>query len=123
MFVQDNASIHKTYKKDPEKESIYDILARDKIEICDWPARSPDLNPIENAWSLLERRKNEEIDNRIKKKQSLPKNKAEMFELLKLCWNQIDNDLILNIYSSFLPRLKLVLNNSGSNNFDYKSKF
>ena len=32
------------------------LFAKSKINLLDWPSRSPDLNPIENIWYLLERK-------------------------------------------------------------------
>lgn len=30
------------------------FFSRQTFELLDWPAKSPDLNPIENVWSVIE---------------------------------------------------------------------
>ena len=47
IFQQDNARIHVS----KERKSF---LSRCSVEIMEWPACSPDLNPIENIWGVLE---------------------------------------------------------------------
>ena len=45
IFQQDNASIHVS-----KRAKIW--FEANSVNLLDWPARNPDLNPIENLWGI-----------------------------------------------------------------------
>ena len=51
VFMQDGASSHTA-------GSIRQILQQHRIKTLKWPPNSPDLNPIENMWAMVQRRRN-----------------------------------------------------------------
>lgn len=47
IFMQDNCRIHTA-------RNVMAWFSRQNFELMEWPAFSPDLNPIENVWSFME---------------------------------------------------------------------
>ena len=95
-FMQDNSKIH--YEKNyciPKLEEFNHIL--------DWPARSPDLNPIENLWAYLSYKlRNRTIENARQLKMAIREE-----------YNSIPQSLIFNLCNSFLSRLKKCIHSKG----------
>ena len=46
-FMQDNAPCHRA-------AIVQEWFEEEQLRVLDWPGNSPDLNPIENLWSLLQ---------------------------------------------------------------------
>ena len=46
VYVQDNAPPHTA-------RDTAAFLDQQDVEVMDWPARSPDMNPIEHVWDLM----------------------------------------------------------------------
>lgn len=100
IFQQDNDPKH-TAKVN--KRYLSNQAAAGVLEILDWPAQSPDLNPIENLWAIIEARL-------TKRKCS---NEEELFELLLRQWNSIEDELLHNLICSMPRRCQAVIDNNG----------
>ena len=99
VFQQDNASIHVS------KQSLGWLRSK-KIKYMDWPACSPDLNPIENLWGILTRRvygNNRQFDS---------------VEELKLHiireWQNLDQNLLNSLVESMPNRIFECININGA---------
>ena len=97
-FQQDNFGPHKA-------KSIKAYLDENEVKTMDWPAQSPDLNPIENAWAILKRR--------LRKRARYPKNADELFSILQQEWSSIPNSYFKKLVSSMHTRVQLVKLNKG----------
>jgi transposase len=81
-------------------------LSRNKIEVMSWPAQSPDMNPIENLWDI--------IDRKIRKRTEKPKNKEELWAAVREEWYALDNEVVRNLYLSMTDRIGDLKNAKGS---------
>jgi transposase len=100
-FQQDNAKIHKS-------KSTVDWLLRHGIELLeDWPAHSPDLNPIEHVWALLKRKMAKDYPDiwELKRNQL---NIAEFTSCLQSTWRSLDQADIDRLIDSMPRRLAAV---------------
>ena len=68
------------------------VFSSEKIEILNWPAQSPDLNPIEDA---LEKRTS--------------KNADELFRNVKVIWKNISVERCHNLVESLRRSCKSVI--------------
>ena len=69
------------------------------------PPYSPDLNPIENAWSLL-KRELATLDNR-------PRTENAVFAEAQRIWTALDQDQLDNMVDSTEGRLQMVVDGAG----------
>ena len=98
LFMDDNAPPHRAVATREYKRSA-------GIRSLDWPARSPDLNPIEHVWAILKRR----VRRHLRPNDDL--NQLEF--LIKEEWNHLDQQVIKNLIGSMPSRVRSVIGNRG----------
>ena len=96
VFQQDNASVHTA-------SVVKQFMETQGVHVLEWPDVSPDLNPIENLWKV--------VDQNIKKKGV--NNKPQLVEAIKEAWKNIDKQVIRNLYGSMQQRLREVIKARG----------
>jgi len=97
-FQQDGASIHTS--------KLTKTFLDANLAWCkDWPAKSPDLNPIENLWSLLSRM--------IYANCTQYNNVVSLTAAIHKAWNEISETYLDNLINSMPKRMKLVVEKRG----------
>jgi transposase len=96
IFQQDN---------DPKHTSkvVKRYLEYKNVNVLHWPAQSPDLNPIENLWSILDKMA----------KDRRPQTDDQLFEILEDTWKSIPITYLKNLVESMPRRCQAVLDNDG----------
>lgn len=99
IFQQDNAPIHVAATT---KKWFQDF----GIPILEWPACSPDLNPIENIWGILARKVYDQEKPQIN-------NIPQLKQRLQSCWFEILSTVLKELIDSIPDRLIEVIKNKG----------
>jgi len=99
VFMQDNAPCHASAaSQDFLREKLPNFLPK-----SEWPASSPDLNPIENIWALL----------KVKTYEKAPRTMLELKAALLKSWDEISQSDVRKCTSSMQSRLKAVVKAGG----------
>lgn len=98
IFQQDNDSKHRA-------KSVQAWLDEQPFEVLEWPAQSPDLNPIEHLWGHLK--------TRLNQYEKPPKGMLELWERVETEWNEISKETCVNLIDSMPKRIEAVLKAKG----------
>ena len=97
IFMQDNARPHTA-------RTTLQLLQENNVRTLDWPACSPDLNPIEHVW--------DEVDRRVRQRGphvDLAHLEADVIN----CWNSITQRYLRNYATSMRARCLAVIQAEG----------
>ena len=98
VFQHDNARIHVS------RETL-SWLKEKNINFLEWPACSPDINPIENLWGVIVRR----IYSNNKQFENCERLKSAIIE----AWLAIDTELLKSLVNSMENRIFQLIQRSG----------
>ena len=92
IFQEDNDPKHTSHLC----RYLLDTLGVNRLQ---WPAQSPDLNPIENLWSILDHRLKDRVCN----------SKAELFACLQEGWEALPVSILTKLAESMPSRIEKVI--------------
>ena len=98
IFMQDNTSVHTS-------RVTTAWLKKKNIKVLPWPANSPDINPIENVWSLFVRK--------VYEGQTQYHNVQDLIRAIKKAWYEIPQEVIQKLIKSVPGRLTKLIESQG----------
>jgi transposase len=105
IFMHDNAPVHTAH-------IVRELLHEMGIQVMPWPPYSPDLNPIENLWSILKAeiyRLYPELERAPDTEETL----ALLIRAAKEAWHSIDIDILNSLATKMPNRVEAVIEAKG----------
>lgn len=100
IFMQDNARPHTA-------RIVNEYLNEVNVTAMDWPARSPDMNPIEHVWDHL---------GWTLQQDGFPcRTLDELQNKLSMFWNNLGQEYIQNLFEGMPRRMQAVITARGGN--------
>ena len=98
ILMDDNARPHRA-------RVVQQYLEQQTIEWMDWPARSPDMNPIEHVWDMLGRA--------LASRQRQPVTLDELQAALEDEWRRLPQDRVRRLIASMPRRCRSLIEAHG----------
>ncbi|GFU59232.1 transposable element Tc1 transposase [Trichonephila clavipes] len=98
IFQQDNTRPHVA-------RIVQRFFVNPHIELLPWPARSPDLSPIENMWSMVAQRLTQ-----ITPPTATP---DQLWQRVEAAWSTAPQEYIQSLFESMPRRVAAVISNNG----------
>lgn len=106
-YVDENMTMTCIFQHDNDPKhtsrTVKACLSEFSVAVLEWPPQSPDLNPIENLWSIVER----------KMKNNHSRTPDMLFEKVKEIWQSIPVDVCQKLVESMPRRCSDVITNKG----------
>lgn len=98
IFQQDNAPIHVS-------NVTMNWFQAKNVDVMSWPARSPDLNPMENVWGIIVRR----VYENNRQFETIEELKCEILK----AWRELAPNILENLVNSMENRIYTVIRKNG----------
>lgn len=101
LFQHDNARPHVA-------RVCQEFLQRNQVNTLPWPARSPDLSPIEHLW--------DDLDRRVRRRNPPPQTLPQLLVALQQEWQNIPQRVVQRLIASMRRRCQAVIAARGGHN-------
>jgi hypothetical protein len=98
LYQHDIAPSHKS-------RSVREWFVNNNIPEMDWPAQSPDLNPIENLW--------DELEHRLRSRRQQPTSLTALATVLQEEWAAIPPETFRHLVEILPGRVRAVIKTKG----------